>query len=59
MHFDRWYRIGSAEGVGGGADQQARTAKMHCPHVHEYTPQNTSVYASDGRRRCRACREGR
>jgi hypothetical protein len=56
MHYDRWYRTGSTDGLGGGAHQRAKT---HCPHGHEYTPQNTIVYPSDGRRRCRTCRESR
>lgn len=53
MHYDRWYRTGSPGGVGGGAHQRVKT---HCPHGHEYTPENTVVYTSDGRRRCRVCR---
>ncbi|WP_043652411.1 helix-turn-helix transcriptional regulator [Cellulosimicrobium cellulans] len=56
MHYDRWYRTGSTDGVSGGAHQRAKT---HCPRGHEYTPQNTIVYPSDGRRRCRTCREDR
>jgi len=55
MHYDRWYRTGTADGIGGGGRQRAKT---HCPHGHEYTPENTIVYPSDGRRRCRTCREG-
>jgi hypothetical protein len=56
MHYDRWYRTGSTDGIAGGAHQRAKT---HCPHGHEYTPENTVVYPSDGRRRCRACRAAR
>lgn len=55
MHYDRWYRTGMAGGIGGGGRQRAKT---HCPHGHEYTLENTIVYPSDGRRRCRTCREG-
>lgn len=29
--------------------------KTHCPHRHEYTPENTAIY-DDGLRRCRECR---
>ena len=36
--------------------QNAR--KTHCPHGHEYTPENTLVW-SDGHRRCRRCRDER
>jgi hypothetical protein len=31
-----------------------RGPKSHCPQGHEFTPENTYVYA-DGSRRCRAC----
>jgi hypothetical protein len=30
----------------------------HCPHGHEYTPQNTKILAS-GSRACRACQTRR
>lgn len=30
-----------------------QTRKTHCPHGHEYTPENTYVYKS--RRNCRTC----
>ncbi|UKJ63706.1 hypothetical protein H1Q78_19235 [Cellulosimicrobium cellulans] len=53
MHYNRWYRTGSTDGVPRGAHQLAKT---YCPNGHEYTPENTIVYPSDGRRRCRACR---
>src|SRR5437667_14972 len=32
-------------------------AKTHCPHGHEYTPENT--YTSAGYRECRTCRKKR
>lgn len=31
-----------------------QASKTHCPHEHEYTPENTLV--SGGRRNCRTCR---
>ncbi len=55
MHYNRWHRTGRVDGMGSGAHQLAKT---HCPHGHEYTPENTIVYPSDGRRRCRTCRFG-
>lgn len=33
------------------------SAKTHCPHGHEYTPENT--YVRDGSRNCRQCRRQR
>jgi hypothetical protein len=33
-----------------------RRAATHCPHGHEYTPENT-IRRSNGRRRCRACKQ--
>jgi hypothetical protein len=56
MHYDRWYRTGTPDGIGAGGHQRAKT---HCPTGHPYTPENTVVYPSEGRRRCRTCREGR
>lgn len=32
----------------------ANGAKAHCPHDHEYTPENTRI-GKDGRRRCITC----
>jgi len=55
MHYNRWDRHGSTEHRGGAEHQRAKT---HCPHGHEYTEENTIVYPSDGRRRCRTCRRG-
>ena len=35
----------------------ARATKTHCPHGHEYTPENTRVYTKRGSRErmCKAC----
>jgi len=55
-HYHRWYRHGSTERR-DGADY--RRGKTHWPRGHEYTEENTIVYPSDGRRRCRTCRMGR
>lgn len=54
MHYNRWDRHGSTDRLDGADHQRAKT---HCPHGHEYTEENTIVYPSDGRRRCRACRQ--
>lgn len=59
MHYQRRARTGRIERSSGG-DWQA--AKTHCPASHEYTPENTYSFPSDGtgrRRRCRACRIAR
>lgn len=56
LHYNRWYRYGSTEKRDGSEDQRAKT---HCPHGHEYIAENTIVYASEGRRRCRACRNAK
>ncbi|MFD4992816.1 hypothetical protein ACFWH7_04335 [Cellulosimicrobium cellulans] len=53
MHYNRWDRHGSTDRLEGADHQRAKT---HCPHGHEYTPENTIVYPSDGRRRCLTCR---
>lgn len=36
----------------------ANRDKTHCPHNHEYTPENT-ITGKDGRRRCRTCKNER
>jgi len=51
-HYRRAARHGSTERRDGAEWQRAKT---HCPHGHEYTPENTYRF-SDGRRRCRTCR---
>lgn len=55
MHYNRWDRHGSTEWRDGADHQRGKT---RCPHGHEYTPENTIVYPTDGRRRCRTCRTG-
>ncbi|MBN0039487.1 hypothetical protein JN535_04765 [Cellulosimicrobium cellulans] len=55
MHYNRWDRHGSTEKLDGADHQRAKT---HCPYGHPYNEDNTIVYPSDGRRRCRACRRG-
>ena len=52
LHHDRMRKQGSYERREPGENQRSKT---HCPHGHEYTPENTYRYA-DGRRRCRRCR---
>ncbi|WP_277209215.1 hypothetical protein [Isoptericola croceus] len=51
-HRKRLRRYGDLEPRDGAAHQRAKT---HCPKGHEYTLENTYVFA-DGRRRCRRCR---
>jgi hypothetical protein len=34
-------------------------AKTHCPQGHPYDAENTLVFASEGKRRCRTCRDAR
>lgn len=45
----------SMDQVRHGTHPQAR--RTHCPHNHEYTPENT--YRTQGRRHCRTCRRER
>lgn len=33
-----------------------QASKTHCPHGHEYTPENTYISPSRGSRSCRTCR---
>ena len=37
----------------------AQSRKTHCPHGHEYTPENTLVFRRNGQlgRKCRACQK--
>jgi len=42
--------------LGGLKNGERQRAKTHCPHGHEYTPENT-VLGSKGERQCRACRK--
>jgi len=44
------HRINLLRGKGFSA---VNAAKTHCPHGHEYTPENTYTY--DGDRECRSC----
>ena len=37
----------------------ARTRRTHCPHGHEFTPENTYIDPSRGFRQCRACRSSK
>jgi len=41
-------------GLGGKANGERQKAKTHCPHGHEYSPENTIV-TKQGWRRCRTC----
>jgi len=43
------------EPVTNAENSRRRSARItHCPHGHEYTPENTIRWA-DGKRRCRTC----
>jgi len=44
--------------LGGIANGLRNKAKTHCPHGHEYTPENTAISATGGRS-CRRCRSNR
>lgn len=37
-----------------GRRVSASSFVTHCPHGHEYTPENTRIY-KDGKRRCKLC----
>lgn len=45
--------------LGGKANGERNKAKTHCPHGHEYTPENTRIEKNGGRscRKCKAIRE--
>jgi len=40
--------------LGGKANGERQKAKTHCPHGHEYSPENTG-YTRQGWRKCRIC----
>ena len=44
-----------AENVRRGECGSHQRAKTHCPHGHEYTPENT-VHTKEGWRTCRTCK---
>lgn len=46
--------VTSGENTRRGEAGINNTRKTHCPHGHEYTPEN--ILLSQGRRNCRACR---
>ncbi len=46
--------VPNAENVRRGCASQRKKAKTHCPHGHEYSPDNTIVKPS-GARECRTC----
>lgn len=46
--------VPNAENVRRGCGSQRRLAKTHCPHGHQYTPENTRIKPW-GARECRAC----
>jgi hypothetical protein len=61
-----WTRKRTKTGYGlfyvlrGSGFAAANAAKTHCPHGHEYTPENTYVNPNpDGGRICRTCKRQR
>lgn len=46
-----------AENIRRGETGKHNKIKTHCPHGHEYTPENTAIYA--GRRNCKTCIKNR
>ena len=44
-------------GVAGASTRARQASKTHCPHGHEYSPENT--YSYKGKRDCRTCRKRR
>lgn len=47
------HRENSADSIRNGRHPSCR--RTHCPHGHEYTPENTYVHKTSGARVCRAC----
>jgi len=41
--------------VGPWGNAIYESIKTHCPHGHEYTPENTKIQANKGSRQCREC----
>lgn len=48
------HRVNTIRGIAGAVNAARQRAITHCPHGHEYSPDNTA-YRKDGRRRCKAC----
>ena len=48
--------VNIARGIDGLAvANQKRRSMTHCKRGHEFTPENTYVFPSNGQRRCRTC----
>lgn len=47
--------VTNAENIRRGMQGEFAKAKTHCPHGHEYTPENTVVYPYATGRACREC----
>jgi len=51
----RWDTHSSNEYDRARHGTHTNSSKTHCPQGHEYTPDNTLIKPSEGRRRCRTC----
>lgn len=47
--------VTGAENVRRGLSGWRNKQKTHCDHGHEFTEENTYIYATNGKRRCKTC----
>lgn len=47
--------VTKAENIRRGDAGAHQRAKTHCPHGHEYSPENTAIHSAKGGRVCKTC----
>jgi hypothetical protein len=48
-------KVNCQRGIAGDVNGSRQRGKTHCPQGHEYTPENTYVWAPTGQRICKSC----